>query len=191
MAPNTEFLGRIAVALVMAAGSFAQAVHGKDEIFRLLLVDRLRDAKPNSVTVIEATPLRFPRLTESQWAFLGAPVQTLRLKSERGAESTQDTFALDLFPPSTQLVAPAELQPLRRAPLDDLLKSWAAFRDRFGAQTFYAFSSPVVSDDGLDALVFRATACGPQCGQTDVFWIHRAARSEPWSIAKVLLMGIS
>jgi hypothetical protein len=191
MAFDTEFLGRIAVALVMASGSFTQAVHGEEEIFRLLLVDRLRGAKPDSVTVVEATPLRFPRLTEWQWEFFGAPVQTLRLKSERSAEFTLDTFALGWFPPSTQLVPQAELQPLRRAPLEDLLRSWAAFRDRFGTEKFYAFSSPVVSDDGLDALVFRATSCGPQCGRTDLFWIHRAAPSESWSIAKVLNMGIS
>ena len=191
MAPDTEFVGRTAVAFVMAVGSFAQAVDGEDEIFRLLLVDRLRDAKPNSVTVIQATTLRFPRLRDSQWAFFGAPVQTLRLKIESSAEFTPDAFALELFPPSTQLVSQAELQPLGGAPLDDLLRSWAAFRDRFRAQTFYAFSSPVVSDDGLDALVFRATSCGPQCGRTDLFWIHRAARSEPWSIAKELPMGIS
>lgn len=191
MAPDTEFVSRMAVALVMAVGSFAQAVHGEHEIFRLLLVNRPRDAKPNNVTVVQATPLRFPRLTDSQWSFFGAPVQTLRLKIESSAEFTPDTFALELFPPSTQLVPQAELQPLGGAPLDDLVRSWAAFRDRFRAQAFYALSRPVVSDDGLDALVFRATSDGPQSGRSDLFWLHRAAPSEPWSIAKQLPMGIS
>lgn len=68
--------------------------------------------------------------------------------------------------------------------------SWQAFgKDHPNSIGFVGLSQPVISDDGLSALVYVAHDCGELCGQTAFYWLlkHRA----DWRIKKVILHAAS
>jgi hypothetical protein len=177
------------VMLLASVSTFPSSAVGdtaiEQEIFWALLVRPGR----SSVAVVDATPIPLVQPTASQWIWFGDSAAALRSEVESTVEITPDLFTIGSFPPSTHLVPRADLQPLRGGL--ETMPRWAVFRDRYGAREVFAFSRPVVTDDGLDALVYRVLTDGPGSGRTDLFWLHRAARSDAWSVAKELPISIS
>jgi hypothetical protein len=158
------------------------------EILRILLTRQGRSVP--TVVVVDATPMALFQPTAPQWTALGSSAaNALKSKVENAREGASDVFAAASFPPWTRLVTHAELQPLRRGP--NLAVRWHEFEERFGVREFVAFSRPVVSDDSLDALVYRVYSDGPESAVGELFWLHRAATSDTWSIGIDLPIMIS
>jgi hypothetical protein len=135
-----------------------------------------------STYVVDETPL-FPvqRLSDSEWQWFGPSTTALRAVAETVSVAPAGRFDSASFPPWVTLITRDVAQRFWGS-LEEAI--WAQFREAFKARSVWRFSRPVITEDGLDALVWSAQACGSMCGRTDVHWLHRASRADPWTIAK-------
>jgi hypothetical protein len=146
-----------------------------------------------TVLVVQAVPLSLPSPSAADWQWFGAGTEALRIKVETSRPSDVEPFAVDAFPPGTQLVPREAIQelfrtaPPGRSPED----RWIPFRTRYKAQTFQGFSRPVQSQDGLDAFLYYSHNCGSLCGQSGYAWLHRASSGSVWTVAKRLPKVVS
>ena len=162
-----------------------------DGMFRAVLEQLSRDGA-TSRWVVQATPLRLVRPSAADWAWFGLSTKALQEKVAGTSDSISADLKDGLFPRATSLLTAQDLQRLRVALREpDSGEVWAAFRRRHHVQAFYAFSSPIVSDDGLNALVYYSLTCGPQCGESGFVLLDRASVDGPWSVAKQLPKAIS
>jgi hypothetical protein len=163
------------------------AVEGRDaDIFAVLLLGVSRD-DGGSNYVVDETPLGARKLSDAEWQWFGPRTAALRAVSETVAAAPAGPFDSASFPRRVTLITRDVAQKYRRA--EEAV--WVRFRDEFKARSLLRFSRPVITDDGLDALVWSAQACGSMCGRTDVHWLHRVSRLDPWTIAKSLPKSIS
>jgi hypothetical protein len=132
--------------------------------------------------VVDETPL-FPvqKLSDSEWQWFGPSTTALRTVAETVAVAPAGRFDSASFPPWVTLITRDVAQKFLGGREEAI---WAQFREAFKVRSIWRFSRPVITEDGLDALVWSAQACGSMCGRTDVHWLHRASRSDPWTVAK-------
>jgi hypothetical protein len=142
----------------------------------------------SSIVIVDETSLQVQRLSDSEWQWFGAQTVALRAVAERAAATPADRFDSASFPPGVTLITRDVAQRFWRAREEAI---WTQFREEFKAQSLWRFSRPVITEDGLDALIWSAQACGSMCGRTDVLWLHRVSRSDPWMIAKSLPKAVS
>jgi hypothetical protein len=174
-------------AFAVSPPSAQSAVEGPDaDIFAVLLPGLARN-DGGSNYVVDETPLGARKLSDAEWQWLGPRTAALRAVSETLAAVPVGPFDSASFPPRVTLITRDVAQKYQRA--EEAV--WVQFRDEFKTRSLWRFSRPVITDDGLDALVWSAQACGSMCGRTDVHWLHRVSRSDPWTIAKSLPKGIS
>jgi hypothetical protein len=168
---------------------FAQsAVKGLDvDIFAALLRNSA-SVGGSSIVVVDETPLPVQRLSDSEWQWFGPRTAALRILAETAATVPADRFDSASFPPVVTLITRDVAQRFWRAREEAM---WTQFRDEFKTRSLWRFSRPVITADGLDALVWSAEACGSMCGRTDVLWLHRVSRSDPWIVAKSLPKSVS
>jgi hypothetical protein len=157
------------------------------DIFAVLLPDAA-GVDGGSNYVVDETPLRVQKLSDSEWQWFGPRTAALRAVSETVAAAPAGRFDSASFPSWVTLITRDVAQRFWGA-RDEA--PWAQFRDEFKARSLWRCSRPVITEDGLDALVWSAQACGSMCGRTDVRWLHRASRSDPWMIAKSLPKAVS
>lgn len=121
---------------------------------------------------------------------LGEPAsQRLDPAAARMWTTDQTPFIVEMFPPGTTLVSREEISeliltaPSGRTPED----RWQPFRARFNVQSYQGFSRPVLSDDGLNALVWFLHSCGSVCGKGGYAWLQRASLTSEWVFVKSLV----
>jgi hypothetical protein len=156
-------------------------------IYEAVLKALLGDLPP--VIVVQAEPLSLPVPSTDDWRWFGVGVEALRAKVENNLPAPAEPFAVDTFPPGTQLVAGEAIQGLFRG--GSLMERWTAFRARYKARTLQRFSRPAKSNDDLDALVYYSHVCGSQCGETGYAWLHRASSGAAWVVLKRLPKVVS
>jgi hypothetical protein len=185
-----------AIALVLwVVGSSPQApsaVEFQDQgLFRALLAHLSRD-RTSALSVVQVTPLGLRKPSASDWAWFGLPTNALQTKVDGAGSSASANFRPESFPPTTALLPEENLQRLRRAlKAPDSREAWGRFRQQYNVQAVYAFSNPIVTDDGLNAFVVYSFTCGPQCGQSGFALLYRASRDASWNVVKELPTAIS
>jgi len=144
--------------------------------------------------VVRATPLPVRCLSDRLWASFGADAE--RLKAVLDPACTTATreaglvpFTAQSFPAPVEVVSEGELD--RARDTADTMTWWTQFAAKYGVREFSAFSHPVVSDDGFDALLYRAQFCGDLCGRTDLYWLHRDSATDSWALVKDVLISVS
>ena len=161
------------------------------QVFAVLLPALSRDGAASYI--VEVTPLPVPQPSDSDWEWFGSAARPLRAKVEAVKETSAKPFSNVSLPSAVVLVPREELSDLFRYPLDGkgLEEIWLSFRQRFKVQSFYRFSRPVVTEDGLAALVSYSHSCGSLCGESGFVWLRRASRSDRWAVAKLLPKVVS
>lgn len=142
--------------------------------------------KPPANVVVEETPLAFAPPSTDDWQSLGGDTAALQ-KKIAGATTVATLYTQDELPKGTTLVArQVILDAFHWEPGTDLNARWATFRETFKAPSWERFSRPVITDDGLDALVTYGHGCGPLCGEGGYAWLHRVSRSAPWVVKRLV-----
>jgi hypothetical protein len=170
---------------VLRAGPAQQ--RGSDErgIYSAVLGHLFSAGVPPRI-VVETVPVAMAALSESDLQRLD--------RAAAGMRTTDQTpFTVEMFPPGTTLVARETILELilyapRGPGLDD---HWRSFRTRFNVQTYQAFSRPVLSADGLSALVWFRHSCGSLCGTGGYAWLQRATVTSDWVFVKSLVKLMS
>ncbi len=156
------------------------------EIYEALLKDIFPGEQQPSVLLIEGVPRVFENPPAWVWQKLGAGAER-QASVERAVAPPATPFAGESFPPGTQLARLEEIEALLRpavAVKDPEEGRRQALRNRFKVEAFQGFSRPIVTEDGLDALVSYSHHCGLLCGSIGYAWLHRTSRAGAWSVAK-------
>ena len=135
---------------------------------------------PNSLPplTVDVRPLSIPsiaRMSPDWRAQFDDVPEPLRKVALSGREEPLDRHASLAFPlgtalrPRETLVAPASSS-----------VPW----QRPSSSTWQAFSLPVLSPTGLDALLYYEHHCGARCGHGAYVWLHRDRPSGTWRIEK-------
>jgi hypothetical protein len=164
------------------------AVKGLDADIFAALLRNTASVGGSAIIVVDETSLPVQRLSDSEWQWFGPGTAALRALAETAAAAPADRFDSASFPPWVTLIGRDVAQRFWRAREEAV---WTQFREEFKARSLWRFSRPVITADGLDALVWSAQACGSMCGRTDVLWLHRVSRSDPWIVAKSLPKSVS
>jgi hypothetical protein len=187
----------IAVLALLIIGSFGhiqatpkpQRASEERGIYTAVLASLFRQNVPSAL-VVETRPLLLRNPSAADWQWLGPDTSTLRSKVESEAlrAATSTAFTPELFPPGTTLVSREDIAELfRTAPPGQTTEDrWLPFRTRFHVQTYQGFSRPVVTDDGLNALVWFSHACGSLCGEAGYAWVQRSSTTAEWVVVKRL-----
>lgn len=143
--------------------------------------------------VVQTMPLAMPPPSESDWTWFGPGTKELRATVSLAVPVAPMAFVVELFPAATTLATWEEILELFQTapPGGGPEGRWLPFRTRFKAQTFQGFSRAVVSDDGLNALVYYSYACGSTCGEAGYAWLQRSAINSTWAVIKRLPKVVS
>jgi len=160
---------------------------GDRQIYVALLRDLFRGSLPASY-VIQTMPLSLPQPSAYDWRWLGSGTAALQAKVEATKPLPAVAFSAGSFLDPTTLVSKEELVAFfHDGPAGTSLNDrWRAFHERFKVEAFQAFSRPVVTDAGLDALVYYSNSYGSQGGEAGFAWLHRSSPSAAWAVEKRL-----
>jgi len=181
-------LGRTSLLIATAALMIASSPPADDPgLYQAMLVNLAGDST-TSTFVVQSTPVQMSAPTEADWERLG--IETAALKTAVAASPAADTapFGAASFPAGVKLVSREAVQALFRtaaagATIDD---RWKTFRERYAAKSLQGFSRPVITADGLEALIYYTHSCGSLCGEAGYAWLRRASKTAPWRVAKRL-----
>lgn len=149
------------------------------------LLKALSDQPQHSVLVVELLPVPLVRPTESQWDRFGPGAAALRLKGSLAEAGVP--FSPAWFHAGTQLASRDEIQ--KALALDR--SAWVPFRQQFSADGYLALSRPLMSDDGLHALVWYRRQWCRICGDGGYAWLHRQSKSDEWRVEQRLVTTAS
>jgi hypothetical protein len=156
-----------------------------DGVFAAILKDR-PGTEPPFRWAVSATPLPVVRPSATDWAWFGPSTRALEEKVASGPDAAPADFHAAAFPPNVSLLTTTDVEFLREALRGpDSRNVWEAFLVQHHVRALYAFSTPVVTDDGLRALVFYALTDGVQSGRSGFFLLHRASRDAAWSVLEL------
>jgi hypothetical protein len=182
------------LASALSAHSLETAVpqRGERDIYTALLRDLFRGTLPTAF-VIQTNPLALASPSPSDWALLGPGTAALRTRVETMTLQSTAAFTVESFPDGTTLVSKEDIGAFFRdasvgANLND---RWSAFHGRFKVAGYQGFSRPIVSDAGLDALVWYSNSYGSLGGEAGYAWLHRPSRSGNWVVEKRLPKVVS
>jgi hypothetical protein len=175
----------LAVAPAHGQAPALQASTGRD-IYESILRD-LGGKASGSVFVVELMPRYLISPSEEDWRFFGSGAEALHLKANALEITAVSPFRLESFPEGTQLMLREQIQDFfRNAPAGTSSKDkWRMFRERFKAQSFEAFSRPLVTEDGLDALIYYSSTYGSLGCETGYAWLHRQSTTAPWVVQRL------
>jgi len=192
--PSVRIVAAIAISVVLLAIQTRGITQAREDrgIYEAVIKALLRGDLPSAL-VIQAPPLGLPLPSASDWRLLDPEISTLQTKVEAARLGPADSFSGESFPPGTQLVPKEQIEELfRTAPRGNSLEDrWLPFRSRFNVSSFQAFSRPIITDDGLNALVYYSHSCGTLCGETGYAVLHRSSLSEAWVVARRLRKSVS
>lgn len=159
------------LSLALAALLQATSLHAP------LLDERYHGALGSGFAIIEVT-IAMPSLAtmaEDRWQrFDGLPLEIRRLAT-RPTPTKPGKLDPSAFPAGTRFV-----------PAQAIASSGFANR---GA--WLAFSSPIVSKDGLHAFVHYRAECGGLCGEEGYVWLRRSSIEGAWQLALELTSRVS
>ena len=99
-----------------------------------------------------------------------------------------DLHTADQFPSGALILPSAEVGALTRSGPPDM-RSYPALRAKYGVDSVLSFSRPVMTTDGLDAVVYYLHGCGSACGTFGYVWLHRPSRTARWAAKRVVTGG--
>ena len=191
--PSIRVVAAIATMAVLGAQTRA-APQAREErgIYEAVIKMLVRGDLPSKL-VIRTPHLVFPVPSTIELGPLGPASGTLQTKVQAARPSQAESINVESFPAGTQFVAKEEIDEIfRTAPRGNSPDSrWIPFRERFNATSYQAFSRPIVTDDGLDALVYYQHACGSLCGESGYVWLHRSSTADAWMVARRLVKSVS
>jgi len=192
--PLVRFVAAITIGVVLLAVQTRGIAQARDErgIYEAVIKMMLRGDLPSAL-VIQTPPLVLRLPSASDWRMLSPESDTLQTKIEAARPGSADPISGESFPPGTQLVPKEQIEDLfRTAPRGNSPEdSWIPFRARFNVSSIQAFSRPIITNDGLDALVYYSHSCGTLCGETGYAVLHRSSPSEAWVVARRLRKSVS
>jgi hypothetical protein len=195
MFPSVRFIAAISIGVVLLTVQTPGIAQAPEErgIYEAVLKMLLGRSLPSAL-VMQTPPLVLPHMSASEWRILDPDTSsTLQTKVEAARSAPTDSFSGGSFPPGTQLVPKEQIEELfRTAPSGNSPESsWLPFRSRFNVSSFQAVSRPIITDDGLNALVYYSHSCGLLCGETGYAVLYRSSLSEVWVVARRLRKSIS
>lgn len=144
----------------------------------------LKDGVPAAFIVIDDwRPV--PPATAWVWERLpGVPAELRKKVAELPKPPVGETgehYKVEDLPQGARLVTVDEIRPV--------VSRWPPgtnpIEEKYGTKWQLSFSKPVMTDDGLDAVVYWGYGCGPLCGAGGYAWLHRTARGSAWAVQTV------
>jgi hypothetical protein len=157
-----------------------------------VILDDTRTFK-DAVIVIESVSLEIPTIwrttnTSCLGQFHGWPAELMAVLEGNDRAPTVGPFAQEEVPTGARLIPRSEIHAVFSP---DPLSGWSRLEQAIGARTWQAFSRPVLSADGLQALIYAEHHCGTVCGHGKYFWLSRSDTSDKWRISRQVLKWIS
>jgi len=151
------------------------------------LIHSSSTTRERSVIVVKDVAVMMPTLNSSSAAgrqeFDGIPDALLRLAGRASPTSALRHNVAD-FPAGTRLVPEAEIESIFEPNLEN---GWTIFKRRYASDKWLSFSQVLLTDDGLDALVYYETRCGGLCGEGGYTWLHRDLGQSHWLIRRKII----
>jgi hypothetical protein len=147
----------------------------------------------DAVIVIESDSLEIPLISaaaSASWraAFRAWPTEFMAVLEGRDRAPTRGRFAPEEVPTGARLIPRSEIEAMFSA---DPTSGWQRFQQATGARTWQAFSRPVLSADGLHALIYAEHRCGSVCGHGKYFWLSRRDARDKWQPTSQVVAWIS
>jgi len=109
----------------------------------------------------------------------------LRQAASRQAPTKIGEMSASMLPPRTRIVSTQAVDAIFTG--SDLDAHWIAFYRQFDARGWISFSDVIVTDSGLDALVYYESRCGGLCGEGGYVWLHRGTSRSQWVVTKQVI----
>lgn len=164
-------------------------------IYEAVLTAIFKGSLPTRI-VVQARPLPFRSPEPFDWSRFGADAEPLRAalaSEENSAPVGRDILDLQRLPKGTALVSREEIEDFfrsMRAP-QSLEERWTQLREKLGVQSYQGLSVPVVSGDGLTAVVWYSHSCGSLCGQGGWAVLKRAPTGADWTVVQQIVKVVS
>jgi hypothetical protein len=192
--PGRGIAVAIGVLTVLAPALPAQqqaAVNDERAVYEAVLKEIFKGGAVPASFVVPAEPRLVPPPSTSQWDRLGAVPTELRTKvaslpatpspEERGLHKAES------FPPGAHIVPATERRDLTSGAQNNGYPEMLA---KYQARDLVSFSKPIATADGLDAFVWFGHGCGLLCGTVGYAWLHRASKTDPWTV-KILYVAVA
>jgi hypothetical protein len=146
--------------------------------------------------VVQAKPLPFRSPESFDWSRFGSDADPLRAvvtPPENPASPDLDILDLRVLPKGTVLVSREEIEDFfrsMRAP-QRFEDQWTQLRAKLGVQSFQGLSRPVVSHDGLTAVVWYSHSCGSLCGEGGWAVLKRPTTGADWVVVQQIVKVVS
>jgi len=182
----------IASVTILAPRLVAQEAAVNDErgIYEAVTKEIFKSGVPASF-VVPAVPRVVPPLSASQWDRLGAVPTELRTKVANlpPTPSPEDRglHKPEAFPAGAHIVPAADLRALTTGAPNN---GYPAMQAKYQARDMVSFSKPIATADGLDVLVSFGHGCGALCGTAGYAWLHRASKTDPWTV-KIVIIAVA
>jgi hypothetical protein len=145
------------------------------------------------VIVIESVSLGIPRISgasNASWRaqFDGWPAELMAVLEGSVQASAVGPFEQEEIPKGARLILRSAIDAVFTP---DPPAGWSRLEQVIGARTWQGFSRPVLSADGLQALVYAEHHCGSTCGHGKYFWLSRRSTRDTWRVTRQVLRWIS
>ena len=143
--------------------------------------------------MIEFDSLEIPLIsgaTNASWLaeFHGWPPELMAVLKGNDPDPAVGPFAPAEVPTGARLIRRSEINAMFSP---DPSSGWSRLQQATGARSWQAFSRPVLSADGLQALIYAEAHCGSLCGYGKYFWLSRRDTRDKWRITSQILSWIS
>ena len=177
-------IARITTAAVLSQASTEAALYAP-------LFGASFHAKPAVSFVVQDTSVAMATLGGSSPDWL-KQFDDVPMALRRAASRPEPTRVGRLNPkslPTGVRMAPA--QATRTVMAHRTSEAWEVFKRQYNADGWLAFSYPVLTPAGLDALVYYEAECGGLCGETGYAWLHRDSAQSGWTLKKKIVRRMS
>lgn len=145
------------------------------------------------VIVIESVSLEILPISgasNASWRaqFDGWPAELMAVLEGRVEAPSVGPFEQKEVPTGARLISRSEIDAAFTR--QDPSASWSRIEQVIGSRSWQAFSRPVLSADGLQALVYAEHHCGGGCAHGKYFWLSRKNTRDRWRVARQVLRWI-
>lgn len=160
------------------------------EIYSVILATLSPSGK---VIVIESDALGISRIfreANPSWRaqFNNWPAELLAVLEGTSSSPPPGPLSQADVPPGARLISRSRIHDIFRA---DPMNGWSQFRQVTGAPSWQGFSKPILTADGLHALVYAEHYCGIVCGQGEYLWLSRTDEQAGWGVKARVVSWIS
>jgi hypothetical protein len=169
---------------ILAAMLFMLQIESRaPEMYLAILAQTVTFKDP--VMVIESVSLGIPRISgaaNASWRtqFDSWPAELRAFLDGSGQAPAVGPFEQEEVPTRARLIRRSEIDAVFSP--SDPLAGWSRIERVIGARTWQAFSRPVLSPDGLQALVYAEHHCGGGCAHGKYFWLSRKDARDKWRV---------